>query len=241
MKKILLAENTPDGLIASLYLQERFQTCDPLFGESLARFETLGLPIYSAGIPAKRAEMYIDNKGEYEEKGGKIIKPDWTLAEIAKNYFPCPRYGHLEDNTRFGCFFDLYGASSCFGQLRFDPWSWNDENVTRYMNWQKKTAEMLLASKDDGEAEVFLLPPEAGSLCRKLLFLGTNAKLVLMLQGRRFWLQARHGYERAFNLRNFLFDQADGGIFTGQLNPIKLQERLIDAIEKYDEKGEMFR
>lgn len=241
MKKILLAENTPDGLIASLYLQERFQTCDPLFGESPARFETLGLPIYSAGIPAKRAEMYIDNKGEYEEKDGKIIKPDWTLAEIAKNYFPCPRYDHLENNTLFGCFFDLYGASSCFGQLRFDPWSWNDENVTRYMNWQKKTAEMLLASKDDGEAEVFLLPPEAGSLCRKLLFLGTNAKLVLMLQGRRFWLQARHGYERAFNLRNFLFDQADGGIFTGQLNPIKLQERLIDAIEKYDEKGEMFR
>lgn len=241
MKKILLAENTPDGLIASLYLQERFQTCDPLFGESPARFETLGLPIYSAGIPAKRAEMYIDNKGEYEETDGKIIKPDWTLAEIAKNYFPCPRYDHLENNTLFGCFFDLYGASSCFGQLRFDPWSWNDENVTRYMNWQKKTAEMLLASKDDGEAEVFLLPPEAGSLCRKLLFLGTNAKLVLMLQGRRFWLQARHGYERAFNLRNFLFDQADGGIFTGQLNPIKLQERLIDAIEKYDEKGEMFR
>ena len=241
MKKILLAENTPDGLIASLYLQERFQTCDPLFGESPARFETLGLPIYSAGIPAKRAEMYIDNKGEYEEKDGKIIKPDWTLAEIAKNYFPCPRYDHLENNTLFGCFFDLYGASSCFGQLRFDPWSWNDENVTRYMNWQKKTAEMLLASKDDGEAEVFLLPPEAGSLCRKLLFLGTNAKLVLMLQGRRFWLQARHGYERAFNLRNFLFDQADGGIFTGQLNPLKLQERLIDAIEKYDEKGEMFR
>lgn len=241
MKKILLAENTPDGLIASLYLQERFQTCDPLFGESPARFETLGLPIYSAGIPAKRAEMYIDNKGEYEEKDGKIIKPDWTLAEIAKSYFPCPRYDHLENNTLFGCFFDLYGASSCFGQLRFDPWSWNDENVTRYMNWQKKTAEMLLASKDDGEAEVFLLPPEAGSLCRKLLFLGTNAKLVLMLQGRRFWLQARHGYERAFNLRNFLFDQADGGIFTGQLNPIKLQERLIDAIEKYDEKGEMFR
>jgi len=241
MKKILLAENTPDGLIASLYLQERFQTCDPLFGESPARFETLGLPIYSAGIPAKRAEMYIDNKGEYEETDGKIIKPDWTLAEIAKSYFPCPRYDHLENNTLFGCFFDLYGASSCFGQLRFDPWSWNDENVTRYMNWQKKTAEMLLASKDDGEAEVFLLPPEAGSLCRKLLFLGTNAKLVLMLQGRRFWLQARHGYERAFNLRNFLFDQADGGIFTGQLNPIKLQERLIDAIEKYDEKGEMFR
>ena len=241
MKKILLAENTPDGLIASLYLQERFQTCDPLFGESPARFETLGLPIYSAGIPAKRAEMYIDNKGEYEETDGKIIKPDWTLAEIAKNYFPCPRYDHLENNTLFGCFFDLYGASSCFGQLRFDPWSWNDENVTRYMNWQKKTAEMLLASKDDGEAEVFLLPPEAGSLCRKLLFLGTNAKLVLMLQGRRFWLQARHGYERAFNLRNFLFDQADGGIFTGQLNPLKLQERLIDAIEKYDEKGEMFR
>ena len=241
MKKILLAENTPDGLIASLYLQERFQTCDPLFGESPARFETLGLPIYSAGIPAKRAEMYIGNKGEYEETDGKIIKPDWTLAEIAKSYFPCPRYDHLENNTLFGCFFDLYGASSCFGQLRFDPWSWNDENVTRYMNWQKKTAEMLLASKDDGEAEVFLLPPEAGSLCRKLLFLGTNAKLVLMLQGRRFWLQARHGYERAFNLRNFLFDQADGGIFTGQLNPIKLQERLIDAIEKYDEKGEMFR
>lgn len=241
MKKILLAENTPDGLIASLYLQERFQTCDPLFGESPARFETLGLPIYSAGIPAKRAEMYIDNKGEYEETDGKIIKPDWTLAEIAKNYFPCPRYDHLENNTLFGCFFDLYGASSCFGQLRFDPWSWNDENVTRYMNWQKKTAEMLLASKDDGEAEVFLLPPEAGSLCRKLLFLGTNAKLVLMLQGRRFWLQARHGYERAFNLRNFLFDQADGGIFTGQLNPLKLHERLIDAIEKYDEKGEMFR
>lgn len=241
MKKILLAENTPDGLIASLYLQERFQTCDPLFGESPARFETLGLPIYSAGIPAKRAEMYIDNKGEYEETDGKIIKPDWTLAEIAKSYFPCPRYDHLENNTLFGCFFDLYGASSCFGQLRFDPWSWNDENVTRYMNWQKKTAEMLLASKDDGEAEVFLLPPEAGSLCRKLLFLGTNAKLVLMLQGRRFWLQARHGYERAFNLRNFLFDQADGGIFTGQLNPLKLQERLIDAIEKYDEKGEMFR
>ena len=241
MKKILLAENTPDGLIASLYLQERFQTCDPLFGESPARFETLGLPIYSAGIPAKRAEMYIDNKGEYEETDGKIIKPDWTLAEIAKSYFPCPRYDHLENNTLFGCFFDLYGASSCFGQLRFDPWSWNDENVTRYMNWQKKTAEMLLASKDDGEAEVFLLPPEAGSFCRKLLFLGTNAKLVLMLQGRRFWLQARHGYERAFNLRNFLFDQADGGIFTGQLNPIKLQERLIDAIEKYDEKGEMFR
>jgi len=86
-----------------------------------------------------------------------------------------------------------------------------------------------------------LLPPEAGSLCRKLLFLGTNAKLVLMLQGRRFWLQARHSYERAFNLRNFLFDQANCGIFTGQLNPIKLQERLIDAIEKYDEKGEMFR
>lgn len=241
MKKILLAENTPDGLIASLYLQERFQTCDPLFGESPARFETLGLPIYSAGIPAKRAEMYIDNKGEYEETDGKIIKPDWTLAEIAKSYFPCPRYDHLENNTLFGCFFDLYGASSCFGQLRFDPWSWNDENVTRYMNWQKKTAEMLLASKDDGEAEVFLLPPEAGSFCRKLLFLGTNAKLVLMLQGRRFWLQARHGYERAFNLRNFLFDQADGGIFTGQLNPLKLQERLIDAIEKYDEKGEMFR
>ena len=240
MKKILLAENTPDGLIASLYLQERFQTCDPLFGESPARFETLGLPIYSTGIPAQ-AEVYIDNKGEYEETEKRIIKPDWTLAEIAKNYFPCPRYDHLENNTLFGCFFDLYGASSCFGQLRFDPWSWNDENVTRYMNWQKKTAEMLLASKDDGEAEVFLLPPEAGSLCRKLLFLGTNAKLVLMLQGRRFWLQARHGYERAFNLRNFLFDQADGGIFTGQLNPLKLQERLIDAIEKYDEKGEMFR
>ena len=241
MKKILLAENTPDGLIASLYLQERFQTCDPLFGESPARFETLGLPIYSAGIPAKRAEMYIDNKGEYEEKDGKIIKPDWTLAEIAKSYFPCPRYDHLENNTLFGCFFDLYGASSCFGQLRFDPWSWNDEDVKRYMNWQKEMAEKLLASKSDSEAEVFLLPLEAGSLCRKLLFLGTNAKLVLMLQGRRFWLQARHGYERAFNLRNFLFDQADGGIFTGQLNPIKLQERLIDAIEKYDEKGEMFR
>lgn len=241
MKKILLAENTPDGLIASLYLQERFQTCDPLFGESPARFETLGLPIYSAGIPAKRAEMYIDNKGEYEEKDGKIIKPDWTLAEIAKSYFPCPRYDHLENNTLFGCFFDLYGASSCFGQLRFDPWSWNDEDVKRYMNWQKETAEKLLASKSDSEAEVFLLPLEAGSLCRKLLFLGTNAKLVLMLQGRRFWLQARHGYERAFNLRNFLFDQADGGIFTGQLNPLKLQERLIDAIEKYDEKGEMFR
>ena len=241
MKKILLAENTPDGLIASLYLQERFQTCDPLFGESPARFETLGLPIYSAGIPAKRAEMYIDNKGEYEETDGKIIKPDWTLAEIAKNYFPCPRYDHLENNTLFGCFFDLYGASSCFGQLRFDPWSWNDEDVKRYMNWQKEMAEKLLASKSDSEAEVFLLPLEAGSLCRKLLFLGTNAKLVLMLQGRRFWLQARHDYERAFNLRNFLFDQADGGIFTGQLNPLKLQERLIDAIEKYDEKGEMFR
>jgi len=241
MKKILLAENTPDGLIASLYLQERFQTCDPLFGESPARFETLGLPIYSAGIPAKRAEMYIDNKGEYEEKDGKIIKPDWTLAEIAKNYFPCPRYDHLENNTLFGCFFDLYGASSCFGQLRFDPWSWNDENVTRYMNWQKKTAEMLLASKDDGEAEVFLLPPEAGSLCRNLLFLSTSAKLVLMLQGRRFWLRARHGYEKAFNLRNFVFDQADGGFFVGTSNPMKLRERLIDAIEKYDEKGEMFR
>lgn len=241
MKKILLAENTPDGLIASLYLQERFQTCDPLFGESPARFETLGLPIYSAGIPAKRAEMYIDNKGEYEEKDGKIIKPDWTLAEIAKSYFPCPRYDHLENNTLFGCFFDLYGASSCFGQLRFDPWSWNDENVTRYMNWQKKMAEMLLASKDDGEAEVFLLPPEAGSLCRNLLFLSTSAKLVLMLQGRRFWLRARHGYEKAFNLKNFLFDQPDSGIFTGSPNPLKLKERLISVIERYDEKGEMFR
>ncbi len=240
MKKILLAENTPDGLIAALYLQERFQTCDPLFGESPIRFEAMGLPIYSAGIPA-RAEVYIDNKGEYEETDDKIIKPDWTLTEIAKSYFPCSKYDHLENDVLFGCFFDLYGANSCFGQLRFDPWSWNDENVTRYMNWQKETAEKLLASKSDSEAEVFLLPPEAGSLCRKLLFLGTNAKLVLMLQGRRFYLRSRHGYEKAFNLRNFLFDHPDGGIFTGSINPIKLQERLMDAIEKYDEKGEMFR
>lgn len=240
MKKILLAESSPDGLIASLYLQERFHTCDPLFGESPIRFETLGLPIYSAGIPAQ-AEVYIDNKGEYEETEKRIIKPDWTLAEIARKYFPCPRYDHLENDTLFECFFDLYGASSCFGQLRFDPWSWNDENVTRYMNWQKETAEKLLASKSDSEAEVFLLPPEAGSLCRKLLFLGTSARLVLMLQGRRFWLRARHGYEKAFNLRNFVFDQADSGFFIGTSNPMKLRERLIDAIEKYDEKGEMFR
>jgi hypothetical protein len=244
MKKVLLAENSADGLVASLYLQELFHTCDPVFGEDPARFETLGMPVYSVGIPTRKAELYIDNKGEYEEKEGKIIKPDWSLTEIVRETFPserCEKYDILNpEEVPFECFFELYGASSCFGQLRFDPGSWKDENLAKYMELQQKIADKLLASSD-GEAEVFLLPPEAGSFCRTLLFLGTKAKLVLMLQGRRFWLNARHGYEKAFKLRNFMFERPDSGIFTGKVNPVKLREQLEKAMEKYDEKGEMFR
>lgn len=244
MKKVLLAENSPDGLVASLYLQELCHTCDPLFGGDPARFEKIGIPIYSVGIPVRQAELYVDNKGEYEEKEARIIKPDWSLTEIVRETFPsekCEKYDCLNpQEVSFECFFELYGASSCFGQLRFDPWSWNDGNVAKYMDLQMKIADKLLASSD-GEAEVFLLPPEAGSFCRTLLFLGTKAKLVLMLQGNRFWLRARHGYEKAFNLRNFVFDHPDGGIFTGKSNPVKLREQMKVAMEKYDEKGEMFR
>ena len=66
MKKILLAENTPDGLIASLYLQERFQTCDPLFGESPLVLRLLASHLFS-GIPTKGGDVYRQ-QGEYEEK-----------------------------------------------------------------------------------------------------------------------------------------------------------------------------
>jgi len=168
------------------------------------------------------------------------------MCETVFSLFPCDRYAGLVSlvgNVDFECFFDLYGASSCFGQLRSDPASWFDDNVSAYRKLQEETASNLLVGHG-GDVEVFILPETAGRLCRRLIFLETDAKLVLMIQKDRFWLMSRHGYEKAFNLRDFKVQRKDGlltGVFTGNPNPVRLRKRLEEAVRKYEDKGEMFR
>ena len=247
MKKVLLARNDTDGLVSSLLLQERFKTCDPLFsGYNVSTFEALNVPVVSAGIPVRSYEFYVDDKGAFREEEKCVINPDRRMCETVFSLFPCDRYAGLVSlvgNVDFECFFDLYGASSCFGQLRSDPASWFDDNVSAYRKLQEETASSLLVGHG-GDVEVFILPETAGRLCRRLIFLETDAKLVLMIQKDRFWLMSRHGYEKAFNLRDFKVQRKDGlltGMFTGNPNPVRLRKRLEEAVRKYEDKGEMFR
>lgn len=246
MKKVLVSRNSADGVVASLLIQAKFETCDPLFDCETKRFESIGIPLYSAGVKCRKYELYIDNKGP--EDGRCVIKPDKTLAEIAFEICPNDRYAHLVSACRdedFKCFFELYGASSCFGQLRYDPDSWNDGNVQAYKKLQEEIASKVLVSSCGGKAEVFVLPEEAGSLCRNLVFFETDAVMVLFLQKNKFRLKCRHGFEKAFNLRNFAVTEQSGnetaGFCLSKYNPIKLREKLEQAIEKYEEKGEMLR
>jgi len=57
MKKVLIARNSADGVVASLLIQARFETCDPLFGGRADVFEELGIPLYSVGISAAGASF----------------------------------------------------------------------------------------------------------------------------------------------------------------------------------------
>jgi len=160
MKKVLIARNSADGVVASLLIQARFETCDPLFGGRADIYEELGVPLYSAGIKCRKCELYIDD----------AIK---NLAESAWDVCPNDRYRSLVtacSEEDFLCFFDLYGASSCFGQLRCDPDSWRDENLQAYRKMQEETASRVLLSASGGKVEVFSLPETAGRLCRKLVF-----------------------------------------------------------------------
>jgi len=233
MKKVLIARNSADGVVASLLIQARFETCDPLFGGRADIYEELGVPLYSAGIKCRKCELYIDD----------AVK---NLAESAWDVCPNDRYRSLVtacSEEDFLCFFDLYGASSCFGQLRYDPDSWKDENLQAYRKMQEETASRVLLSASGGKVEVFSLPETAGRLCRKLVFFETDAAVVLFLSGNRFWLRCRHGYEKAFTLKNFIVTERIPEIsgFCPRQNPIKVREKLLQAVEKYEEKGELFR
>jgi len=160
MKKVLIARNSADGVVASLLIQARFETCDPLFGGRADIYEELGVPLYSAGIKCRKCELYIDD----------AVK---NLAESAWDICPNDRYRSLVtacSEEDFLCFFDLYGASSCFGQLRYDSDSWRDENLQAYRKMQEETASRVLLSASGGKVEVFSLPETAGRLCRKLVF-----------------------------------------------------------------------
>jgi len=157
MKKVLIARNSADGVVASLLIQARFETCDPLFGGRADIYEELGVPLYSAGIKCRKCELYIDD----------AVK---NLAESAWDVCPNDRYRSLVtacSEEDFLCFFDLYGASSCFGQLRYDPDSWRDENLQAYRKMQEETASRVLLSASGGKVEVFVLPETVGRLCRK--------------------------------------------------------------------------
>jgi len=169
MKKALISRNSKDGAVACLFLQ------------------SLGVSFYSVGIKAK-CDLYIDNEGEYVEKEHVVIKPDKTLARIAFELFPNDRYAFLTDlcekNEDFSCFFELYGASSAFGQLRSDPDSWYDENVKEYKNLQERLAEEVIMQSSGDDAEVYILPKEMGPFGRKLVFIKTRSKLLVLWQAR---------------------------------------------------------
>ncbi len=243
MKKALISRNSKDGAVACLFLQSHFDTCDPLFGEfeKVHLFKSLGVSFYSVGIKAK-CDLYIDNEGEYVEKEHVVIKPDKTLARIAFELFPNDRYAFLTDlcekNEDFSCFFELYGASSAFGQLRSDPDSWYDENVKEYKNLQERLSEEVIMQSSGDDAEVYILPKEMGPFGRKLVFIKTRSKLVFMIQNKKFWCFGRHGAAETLSARNFhILKRKDNeicGFFISKPNPLKIRNKLKEMLEDYN-------
>ena len=242
MKRVLLARDSADGVLASVIVHRAMETRYPLFAplkRTILNYEHLNVPICSVGVPVREAELYIDNQGSPRDNGS-IVRLGETLSRIAFSLFPDNRYEMLVSrlgNANFQCFFELYGASSCFGQLIDDPDSWLDSSVVGYKAHQERLADEALSTatfKKDFAGVV--LPEMHGRYCRELIFDKADVALAVMVDFPNIYAYSRRDYvEAVAHMKEVRISERKenylNGILLKRLPFVKLFDKAFEKLE----------